>query len=184
MASPVAVRQPLTQRPINTTFYPPTMNTTTTATRVVLKPLAGQKRTHSHIASGQENINLQQQILSGVAFKAPVLPTSRPKQTTVPTRPVVNAKPIIQIQTQSQFKQPLSKPVIVVDTKSRQRQETHDPGVQVNDVEMVQWRKAMRHTISVSTFYFDGLHEEFKDQATRWLNRHGGVISPRGEIQH
>jgi hypothetical protein len=177
MASPIAVRQPLAPRPINTAFYPTTTTTTMTTTAnttrtVILKPAAGQKRVHSQVSTGQENV--QQQILStATAFKSP--PRQTPGTPSVPQkRPLANVKPVIQIHPQSQFKQPLSKPVTVTPRP----QQTRDPGVEVaEDKEMVEWRKCMKRTISNSTFYFDGLEETFKDQATRWLTRHGGVTT-------
>ena len=179
MASPIAVRQPLAQRQINTAFYPITSTSTTTTTAnttrtVTLKPIAGQKRAHSQISNGQENV--QQQILStAAAFKLSPSRQTPTTQSLPQKRPPVNVKPVIQIQPQSQFKQPLSKPVTATP---RQPQQTHDPGVEVpEDKEMVEWRKCMRRTISNSTFYFDGLEETFKDQATRWLIRHGGVTT-------
>lgn len=176
MASPIAIRQPLAQRPINTAFYPTTTTATTTATAnptrtVILKPISGQKRAHSQISNGQENV--QQQILStATEFKSPI---PRQPHTTTQKRPVVNVKPIIQTQPQSQFKQPLSRPVAATPL---QRQQAHDPGVEVReDREMVEWRKSMRRIISNSIFYLDGLEETFKEQATRWLTRHGGVTT-------
>jgi len=83
----------------------------------------------------------------------------------------------------------------VVCAVAAQRQETHDAVVrrhqqsqqqrQQTDTEaeeLEQWRHSMKRIISVSTFYFDGIEENFKDQASRWLIRHGGVhpnpISP------
>jgi hypothetical protein len=186
MASPVAVRQPLAQRTINTTFYStatPIISTTTTTT---IKPIAGQKRTHSQI-HGQENNhnNVQQQILSAATFKAPTFPSSRQKQTTLQQpspskKTLVHVKPINQAQQpqQSQFKQPSTKSVNV-SAISRQRQQTHDPGANgEHDEEMTQWRKSMRRTMATSTFYFDGLDEGIKDHATRFLSRNGGVRNP------
>jgi hypothetical protein len=84
-------------------------------------------------------------------------------------------KPSIQTsQPPTTFKQPLPK-TIVTDTK-RQRQTTHDPSiVQVEDKELVEWRKAMKITLAKSTFYFDGVEETFREQATRWITRLGGV---------
>jgi hypothetical protein len=177
MASPVAIRQPLAQRQINTAFYTSTTAATTTTTAnptrtVILKPISGQKRAHSQISNGQENV--QQQILStATEFKSPI--PRQPYTTTTQKRPLVNVKPIIQTQPQSQFKQPLSRPVAATPL---QRQQTHDSGVEVReDREMVEWRKSMRRIISNSIFYLDGLEESFKEQATRWLTRHGGVTT-------
>jgi hypothetical protein len=177
------VRQPLAQRTINTTFYPTTTPITSSTTTPTIKPIAGQKRAHSQI-HGQENNhnNVQQQILSAAAFKAPTFSLSRQKQTTLqqpsPSKKnLVAVKPINQTQQpqQSQFKQPSTKSVSVTAT-SRQRQQTHDPGATVeHDEEMIQWRKSMRRTMATSTFYFDGLDEGIKDHATRFLNRNGGV---------
>src|SRR5271170_3732691 len=123
MASPLAVRQPLSQRSINTqSFYPSSNNptTTTTSTTTVTpstyKPLIGQKRTHSQ-STGQENshTNVQQQILgSAAAFKQPSLPrhphyalhaTAAQKSRTTTTD--ARARPVLQVQ--PQFKQPLPR---------------------------------------------------------------------------
>ena len=92
---------------------------------------------------------------------------------------------------QSQFKQPASnKPVMnnsVACAVAGQRQETHDSVVRRHQQsqqqrqtdaeaeELEQWRHSMKRIISVSTFYFDGIEQNFKDQASRWLTRHGGV---------
>ena len=174
MASPIAVRHPLAQKQINTAFYPSTTTTTTTTTAqttrtVALKPIAGQKRAHSHISNGQENV--QQQILS-TALKSPL---PRQTQATTQKRSLVNVKPVNNIQPQLQFKQLVSKSV---GGTPQQRQHTQEPGVEVHeDRAMVEWRKCMRRNISNSVFYFDGLEETFKDQATRWLTRHGGVTT-------
>lgn len=176
MASPIAVRHPLAQKPINTAFFPSTSTVTTTTTAqttrtMALKPIAGQKRAHSQISNGQENV--QQQILSTAAgLKSPL---SRQQQTTTQKRSLVNVKPVNQIQPQLQFKQPVSKPV---GGTPQQLQPNQEPGVEVHeDRAMVEWRKCMRRNISNSVFYFDGLEETFKDQATRWLTRHGGVTT-------
>jgi hypothetical protein len=178
MASPVAVRQPLAQKTINTGYYPPTTSITATVTaRTTFKPLAGQKRAHSQI-NGQENSNIQQQILSAAAFKSPLFPLSRQNQTTLlqphppSKRTLVHVKPADPGHSQSQPKQQPDNSVIIT---SRQRQQTHNTTVRGDDEEMVEWRKSMRRTLSSSTFYFDGLEETFKEQATRWLNRYGGV---------
>src|SRR5271167_1735564 len=146
MASPVAVRQPLAQRTINTTFYPTTTLITSTTTTTTIKPIAGQKRTHSKI-HGQENNhnNAQQQILNAATFKAPTFSLSRQKQTTLqqpspPKKTLVHVKPINQAQQpqQSQFKQPSTKSLCLTAT-SRQRQQTHDPGATgEHDEEMTQ----------------------------------------------
>ena len=177
MASPLTVRQPLAQRPVNTAFYPitttTTVATTANATRTaVLKPIAVQKRLHSQISNGQENV--QQQILStATSSKSPQPAHQKLAQPIQQGRTLTNVKLVTQLQ--SQFKQPLTKPVV-----PRQRHQNHDPGVQViEDREMIEWRKCMRRTISNSTFYLDGLEEPIKDQATHWLNRHGGVSLPQ-----
>src|SRR5437773_8358358 len=120
MASPVAFRQPLAQRTINTAFYPtPTpvstntsAATTTAATRPLVKHITGQKRAYSQIFNGQENV--RQQILSTVSFKSPTPPGQKTTQLPM-KRLLVNAKPgVIRVQPQSQqFKQPLSTPVVM-----------------------------------------------------------------------
>lgn len=147
MASPVAaVRQPLSTRAVNTPFFE-------TKTAVV-----GQKRSHSQITGGQEN--LQTQILG--AFKSPSRPTKRN----------VASRPTIHVQPPSQFKQPLPR----AESKPRQRQQTNDPAQgQEVDSEMQEWRRSMKVTLSRSTFYFDGVEESFKEQATKWMVRLGGV---------
>jgi hypothetical protein len=135
MASPVAVRQPLTSRTVNTQFFE-------SKTSVV-----GQKRSHAQITGGQEN--LQTHIFG--AFKSPRT---------------------VKVKTAPQFKQPLPR----VETKARQRQQTNDPAQQEPDKDMQQWRRSMKVTFSRSTFYFDGVEETFKEQATRWIVRLGGVV--------
>jgi len=189
MASPVAVRQPLSQRSINTqSFYPSSNNptTTTTSTTTVTpstyKPHIGQKRTHSQ-STGQENTNttVQQQILgSAAAFKQPSLPRHPPyvlqaaaqKSRTITD---VRSRPVLQVQ--PQFKQPLPRTA----TLARQRQQTNDPaatGAEEGDTEeVIEWRRQMKRTLSVSTFYFDGVEESFKDAATRIILKQGGVQS-------
>jgi hypothetical protein len=184
MASPAAVRQPLSQRSINTqSFYPSSNNltatTSTTITPSTYKPLVGQKRTHSQ-STGQENVNtnVQQQILgSAAAFKQPSLPrhphyalqaagAQKSRTTDVRTRPIVQIQP--------QFKQPLPR----TGTLARQRQQTNNPAVtgeEGDKEEVIEWRRQMKRTLSVSTFYFDGIEESFKETATRIILRQGGV---------
>jgi hypothetical protein len=201
MASRLAVRQPLTQRTINTAApYSPqpqpasTPSTTTSSANAslnvspaILKPLAlaaGHKRTHSQITSGQENTPVQQQILrNAVTFKEPALPPPQ-RQILVTVTPATAKRPQPQPRpagkgpAAGQFKQPVKTAGVVAP---RQRQETHDPGVrhaQQTDKEaeeLEQWRRSMKRIISTSTFYFDGIEESLKEQASRWLFRHGGV---------
>lgn len=189
MASPVAaVRQPLAQITTNTAFYP---TTTTTATRpAVDKPIAGTKRLHSQINGGQENNNnnVQQQILrTAITFKSPALPSLSRQTSQLQPSPPPTERTVFRLQPSSnqtqphqsqQFKQPPSTKLVTVTP--HQRQDTHNPGIVVaeKDVEMGEWRKAMKNTFSTSTFYFDGLEETFQEQATRFLNRHGGVQIP------
>lgn len=147
MASPVAVRQPLTTRTVNTAFF----ETKT--------PVVGQKRLHSQITGGSGQENVQTHIFS--ALKSP----SRPTKRNLVSRPTVQIQP--------QFKQPLPR----AETKPRQRQQTNDPA-QAPEGEskaMQEWRRSMKVTFATSTFYFDGLEENFKDQATRCILRLGGV---------
>jgi hypothetical protein len=204
MASRLAIRQPLTERNINTTAYNPQPQPTSTPVTTpssanghtsssvshgILKPTsltAGHKRTHSQITSGQENTPVQQQIRhSAVTFKEPALPPPQ-RQILVTVTPTSTKRPQPQRQpakvpVTGQFKQPVKTAGVVV---SRQRQETHDPGVrhaQQTDQEaeeLEQWRRYMKRTISTATFYFDGIEENLKEQASRWLFRHGGVNSP------
>ena len=110
----------------------------------------------------------------------------RPRGPTTTTVTMSGVQP-----SQSQFKQPGSnKPTMtngVVSAVAQQRQETHDSVVrhhqqsrqqqQMDAVaeELEEWRRCMKRTISVSTFYFDGIEQSLKDQASRWLTRHGGV---------
>lgn len=169
MASPVAVRQPLTQQNINTPSFYPSTNTTTT-TVASLKPIAGQKRSHMQIAAGQENI------IFGAAFKSPLRGEHQqtPVQSKQPGASGSHLKPIVHTQPLQQFKKPL-QPANLTDAKVHQRQQVDDPGNDGRDKEMDDWRKCMRRTISTSTFYFDGIEEGFKEQASRWIVRHGGV---------
>ena len=149
MASPVAaVRQPLSTRTVNTPFFE-------TKTAVV-----GQKRSHSQITGGQEN--LQTQILG--SFKSPSRPTKR----------IVASRPTIHVQPPSQFKQPLPR----AENKPRQRQQTNDPARIQDPAErtMQEWRRSMKITFSRSTFYFDGVEESLREQSTRWIVRLGGVV--------
>jgi hypothetical protein len=172
MASPMAVRQPLTSRNINTpTFYSPPTATTTSIAATNLKSIAGQKRSHTQIATGQENT------IVAARFKSPSRDEIQ-QQTLVQSKQsgVISShlKPTVHAQSPSQFKKPL-QPANTTDAKVRQRQQAHDPGNQARDKEMDDWRRCMRRTISTSTFYFDGLEEGLKDQASRWIIRHGGV---------
>src|SRR5437762_12558590 len=104
MASPLAIRQPLAQRPINTAFYPTITTTTTTTTTtanatrtVVLKPIAGQKRVHSQISNGQENV--QQQILStATSSKSPLASRQKLAQSVPQGRSLTIVKPVTQLQ--------------------------------------------------------------------------------------
>lgn len=183
MASPVTARQPLSQRSINT----PSFTTSSATTTSTYKPLVGQKRTHSQ-STGQENNsnsnNIQQQILTNPAtFKLPSLPrhphyalqAAASQKTRPATRPVIQAQP--------QFKQPLPRTGVIV---TRQRQQTNDPAVTTttpvgedrDTEEVIEWRRQMKRTLSVSTFYFDGVEESFKDTSTRIICRHGGVRTP------
>jgi hypothetical protein len=41
----------------------------------------------------------------------------------------------------------------------------------------------MRHTISVSTFYFDVVEESFKSLASRFVLRQGGVSFPYTDFE-
>jgi hypothetical protein len=180
MASPVTVRNPLSTRSVNTPFYSPSTTTTSTtaptAVNTYTKPIPGQKRTHSQITGGQENSNVQTQLFN--SFKSPPIQTRQAQR----SRTLISetrVKPSQQtLQPQTTFKQPLPK-TIVTDTKGRQRQATHDPSVApvVEDKEMIRWRKSMKLTLSKSTIYFDGVEETFREQATRWITRLGGVSS-------
>ena len=145
MASPIAVRQPLTTRTVNTPFF----DTKT--------PIVGQKRSHSQITGGGQE-NLQTQILG--ALKSP----SRPVKRNLVSRPTVQVQP--------QFKQPL--PRAQSKSRQRQQTNDPAP-TQEGDSKMQDWRRSMKVTFASSTFYFDGLEESFKEQVTRWILRFGGV---------
>ena len=188
MASPVAVRHALSQRSINThAFYATTAPASTTSNLAGYKPSLAtrHKRSHSQITSGQENIDVQQQIL-GAALKSSRTRQSKQtpqQQQQTQKRPTVAdtcVKPINQLQSQpSQFKHPPPKRPNGSEGKTRERKLTQDTiAPQEEDKEMIEWRKSIRRTLSMSTFYMDGLEEVFKEQATRWITRHGGVRLP------
>ena len=161
--SPVAVRHPLAQRNVNTPFYTTTTTTTTTTNPSTQKlafnykpSLTGNKRSHSQLTNSE---NIQTHIFGQ-------LTQSQAR------RSVSDARPKPLPMSHLQFKPPLPK--VAVEVK-RQRQETHDPRVE-EDKELMEWRKSIKRLISASTFYFDGMEEGFKEQATRWIIRFGGVV--------
>jgi len=184
MASPVTVRHPLAQRSINTQSF----TTSTTSTPSTYKPLVGQKRTHSQ-STGQENSNhvngnshnIQQQILTNPAtFKQPSVPRHPhyALQAAAPQKCRSTARPAIQVP--PQFKQPLPRTSVIA---TRQRQQTNDPaattaGEEGDTQEVIEWRRQMKRTLSISTFYFDCVEESFKETSSRIIYRHGGVRPP------
>jgi hypothetical protein len=178
MASPVAAaRQPLSHLEVNTTFYPNNPSPTTSLTLSSTKPLQllSQKRTHSQISGGQENISIQTQILND-AFK-----TVPPRQTREP--PALRQRTTTKAGTplshaQAAFKEPLPRPRITMTT--RRRQETHDPRTVEKsteaDKEWAMWRRTMKAKFQTYTFYFDGCESQFQEQMSILLPKFGAVI--------
>ena len=167
MASPVAVRPPLSNRSINTA-----------GPSTTYKPLVGQKRSHSQITTtttnGQENTTIQQPILG--SFKEPsALPRHIHYTVQAAQKSRTTARSALQVQ--PQFKQPLPR----TTGTARQREQTNDRAVSIAEAgesaEVIEWRRQMKRTLSASTFYFDGIEESFKEGATRIIHRHGGVIN-------
>lgn len=164
MASPMAIRHPLTPQNINTTTPSSTTfhgaNTSQQSLGQIsykqLPPTAGQKRLHSQInhVTGKENTNPQTQILEGITtFKQP-------------------PRPILVTTTAQHFKQPLPRPSAkTAAVSTRQRQQTHDPEEEDGD----QSRQNMKRRIPQSTFYFDVGDDTFQQQATKWLQKQGAV---------
>lgn len=169
MASPLTLRQPLHERSINTPpFHASNTPAATTNSLLQLKSAVGQKRPHS-LVTGQEN-GIQQQILTAATFKLPPPSETRPAQ----PRNVDDAR-VRSVQNPSQFKQPPPKAATVAEHHPPQRQQAHDP--EADGPEIQRWRKYIKGYFRSSTFYLDGIDDSFKQQASRWIVRQGGVIS-------
>ena len=186
MASPVAaVRQPLSTRNINTSYFtvnPPQQTTTTKQSSTT--SLLSHKRSISQISAGQENVTVQSQILD-VAIGKTTSPrhtrsTSLPANQRATTPTTTANKPGVPLShTQvAAFKQPL--PRIRISATARQRQKTHDPRPQEQpvqeDKEMIEWRRSTKALFQRSVFYFDGLDGHFEEQVSILLARFGSVI--------